>query len=25
MGGKLRHFDIAIDKGNVKIDGIING
>jgi hypothetical protein len=25
MGGKLRHFDIAIGKGNVKIDGIING
>ena len=24
MGGKLRHFDIAIGKGNVKNDGIIN-
>ena len=25
MGGKFRHFDIAIGKGNVKIDVIING
>jgi hypothetical protein len=25
IGGKFRHFDIAIGKGNVKNDGIING
>jgi len=25
IGGKFGHFDIAIGKGNVKNDGIING